>query len=287
MDFNHRARAYAGYRPHAHSARGTGQPGGRRGRRGACAGGGGGGGRVRFIYQTGRPGVRFTYQAGWPGVRFTYQAGRPGRPRRHTHRAAGPGVGGAAGRRRAGGWPPGADACGRPPAGRLVDSARPASVRHVLHHGWRLHAGLGPAGEPDLLPRVDLRWSAGGARRHDARRDGQPPLLLVVAHGLGGGRDLDHCVRTLRLGPDRPHRRPAPRRQVGRFRPAHDDQDEARLRQHRAVCVGRARLDAESDGRRSPDGCAFLDFLTGLPHKPSRSSLGCQASRDAPSRTRP
>ena len=67
-------------------------------------------------------------------------------------------------RRRASGWPPGADAGGRPHAGRLVDPARPAPVRPVLRHGWRLHAALGTAGVVDILPRFDLRWFAGGAR---------------------------------------------------------------------------------------------------------------------------
>ena len=88
-------------------------------------------------------------------------------------------------RRRASGWPPGADAGGRPHAGRLVDPARPAPVRPVLRHGWRWHAALGAAGVVDILPRFDLRWFARGARGLNAQRDGQPPLLLVVAHGLG------------------------------------------------------------------------------------------------------
>ena len=53
VDFNHRARAHARYRPH--SARGAGHPGRRLGGAGACAGGGGGGGgRVRFTYHTPR-----------------------------------------------------------------------------------------------------------------------------------------------------------------------------------------------------------------------------------------
>ena len=93
---------------------------------------------------------------------------------------------------------------------------------------YGLYAGLGRA---CLLPRLDLQWFAGGARRHDARRDGQPPLLLVVAHGpRRGSRSGAQCSR---LYP--PHQRPAPRRQVGRLRPAHDDHDEARVR---AVCGG-------------------------------------------------
>ena len=56
-------------------------------------------------------------------------------------------------RRRASGWPPGADAGGRPHAGRLVDPASPAPVRPVLCHGWRLHAALRrpPVGNGHLL----------------------------------------------------------------------------------------------------------------------------------------
>jgi hypothetical protein len=53
----------------------------------------------------------------------------------------------------------------------------------------------------------------------------------VSAHGLD---DLVHGLRPLRLGAYPPHGRPAPRRQVGRLRPAHDDQDEARL----SLCGG-------------------------------------------------
>ena len=119
-------------------------------------------------------------------------------------------------RRRASGWPPGADAGGRPHAGRLVDPARPAPVRPVLRHGWRLHAALGTAGaagwssQPSCArPATSMR--AGGLARSSAAArwsgyplippstysrasiyDGlpaalveQPPLLLVVAHGLG------------------------------------------------------------------------------------------------------
>jgi hypothetical protein len=52
----------------------------------------------------------------------------------------------------------------------------------------------------------------------------------------------------------------------------------------RALCMGRARLDAEPDGRRPSDGCALL----GVVHASYQGAqLGWQASLGAPSRTRP